>query len=154
MFTGMAGAALGGTAAHVYGAAAYTGIVMIALLRPAAITAQVIGGQLLTASLLLESKAPAAVLLLLMVGSIVVTAELLGVAARLALPIERDTRDDLLRGAVAAAAGGGVFGVMLLVSAIPGPTGLPSGILAIIAASGACVLLAIVLVSSRFAPHE
>lgn len=126
---------------------------MLALFSPAAITAQVIGGQLLIGSLLLRDDAPSAILILLMVISVVATAELLAIAARLANPIERDARGDLRGAALAAAIAGGVFGVMLLVGVLPGPAGLPSGMLAIGVASGACVLLAVVLVSSRFA-HE
>ncbi|HEX2167964.1 MAG TPA: hypothetical protein VHG09_12090 [Longimicrobiales bacterium] len=152
--TGAAGAALGGTAVHVYVAFCYIAVAVLALFWPVAIAAQVVGGQLLVANLLLGGDAPAAIVLLLIVVAVVLTAEMLGIAARLATPVERDTRDDLRSAGLAAAIAGGVFGVMLLVGTLPGPAGLPSGILAISVAAGACVLLAIVLVSSRFAPHE
>lgn len=152
--TGVAAAALGGSIWHTYGAVAYIGVAILALFSPAAISAQVIGGLLLAGSLLLADDAPFMMVILLMFVSIVATAELLAIAARLANRIERDARNDLRRGALAALLAGGVFGLMLLIGALPGPASLPTGILAIGVASGACVLLAIVFVSSRFAPRE
>lgn len=155
LLTGAAAAVLGASAWHVYGAVAYIGVAILALFSPNAIIAQVIGGQLLAGSLLLASDgAPGAIPIMMIVIGLVATAELLAIAARLAIPIERDARDDLRRAAIAAAIAGGVFGVMLLVGRLPGPTGLPTGILAIGVAAGACVVLAIAFVSSRFAPHE
>jgi peptidoglycan/LPS O-acetylase OafA/YrhL len=75
----------------------------------------------------------------------VATAELLAGAARLNMPIERDGREDLRRAGLAAVAGAGVFGAVALVGTLPGPTGL----VAVALASGACIVLALLLVRSE-----
>ena len=62
--------------------------------------------------------------------------------ARLDTPLSSDPRDALPRAGLAAVIGGGVFGAVMLVSAVPGPTGL----VAVGLASGARVLLATRLV--------
>ncbi len=72
----------------------------------------------------------------------VLTAELLGIVARLDTPLERDPTRDVQGAALATVIGGGVFAAVVLVGDLPGPTGL----MAIALASGACGLLAILLV--------
>jgi hypothetical protein len=70
---------------------------------------------------------------------VVLTAELTGVVARLAMPIERDPGDDLRVTPLLAVVGGGVFGAVVLIAALPGPSGLAATALA----AGACVALAV-----------
>ena len=138
---------------HAAGAAAYVALAVLALRSPNALTALVAGGLLLSGSLLIADDGPNLFAVLIMLMSVVATAELLGVAALLATPVERDARNDLRRAAIAVTIAGAAFGVMMLVSVLPVRSVLWSGIPAIAIASGACVLLAIVLVSSRFAPR-
>jgi len=138
---------------HVAGAAVYVALAVLALRSPNALTALVAGGLLLSGSLLIADDGPNLFAVLIMLMSVVATAEMLGVAALLATPVERDARNDLRRAAIAVTIAGAAFGVMMLVSVLPVRSVLWSGIPAIAIASGACVLLAIVLVSSRFAPR-
>ena len=139
--TGAAGAALGASGGHAFGAAAYVASALVAVFVPAAIAIQVVGGQVLVGTLLLGQAGPAPLLLLPLVAAIVVTAELLAVVARLNTPLERDPRDDLRRAAASAAIGAGVFGMVVLAGVLPGPTGL----VGIALASAACIALAILL---------
>lgn len=139
--TGAAGAALGASDGHVYGAGAYVVIVMVALFYSGGITAQVIGGQVLAGSLLSGLDGPATLILLPVLASVVLTAELLGIVARLDTPLEREPTRDVQGAALATVIGGGVFAAVVLVGDLPGPTGLT----AIALASGACGLLAILL---------
>lgn len=142
--TGAAGAVLGASDWHVYGAGAYVVIAVVALFFSGGITAQVIAGQVLAGSLLSGLDGAAALLLLPMVAGVVLTAELLAVVARLDTPLEPDPTRDLQGAALATLTGGGVFGAVVLVGHLPGPTGLT----AIALASGACGLLAILLVEN------
>lgn len=139
--TGAAGAALGTSDWHVHGAGVYVVIAVVALFFSGGITVQVIGGQVLAGSLLSGLDGTSALLLLPMVAGVVFTAELLGVVARLDTPLERDPTGDLQGAALATVIGGGVFGAVVLIGDLPGPTGLT----AIALASGACGLLAILL---------
>lgn len=140
--TAAAGATLGGSGGHLYGAGAYLVIAVAALFSPAAIAGQVIVGQVLVGSVLLAREGPGLLPLLPMVAGVVVTAELLAVVARVDTPLERDPAGDLHRAGRAAVVGGGVFGVVMLVGELPGPTGLA----ALALASGACVAVAVVFV--------
>jgi hypothetical protein len=141
--TGAAAAALGATG--IFGAGAYVVIAVAALFSPAAIVVQVIYGQLLAGSVLLAQDGPAPLLLLPVVVSVVVTAELLALVGRLGTPKGRDPGgDDLHRVGVAAVIGGVVFGAVVLVRGLPGPTGL----VAIGVASAALFALAILLVGN------
>lgn len=140
--TAATGSALGGSVLHLYGGAAYVGLAGLALAAPAAITAQVVTGQLLVGSLLLMPDGPAPLLLLPLVATVVITAELLGVAARLDLPLQRPAGEDLRRSVIAAVTGGAAYGGVVLAAALPGPSGLRG----IALASAACVALAVVLV--------
>lgn len=138
---------------HVAGAAVYVALAVLALRSPNALTALVAGGLLLSGSLLIADDGPNLFAVLIMLMSVVATAELLGVAALLATPVERDARNDLRRAAIAVTIAGVAFGVMMLVSVLPVRSVLRSGIPAIAIASGACVLLAVVLVRSRYGPR-
>lgn len=144
VLTGAAGAALGLSDSHAYLAGAYVAITVVALFHPAAITGQVIGGQLLAGSVLLGQDGLARLWLVPVVASVVATAELLAIVARLDTPLEPDVGDDLRRAEHAAVIGGGVFGAVVLLGGLPGPTGLA----AIALAAGACVALAILLARS------
>jgi hypothetical protein len=143
--TGVVAATQGGSAAHVYGAGGYLVLTLIALLWPSAIVAHVIGGQLLAGSVLVAPGGGELVPLLAIVAGAVATAELLAGAARLNMPIERDGREDMRRAVLAAVAGAGVFGAVALVGTLPGP----SGLVAVALASGACIVLALLLVRSE-----
>ena len=144
ILTGTFGAALGGSGGHAFLAGAYVVAAAVALFYPAAIAVQVIGGQVLLGSLLVGSEGTAPLLLVPAVAGVVVTAELLAVVARLDTQLERDPGDDLPRAGLAAVIGGAVFGAVVLVSGFPGPIGL----VAVGLASGACVVLATLLVSN------
>jgi hypothetical protein len=135
--TGAISAAIAGPGRHFSGAAVYVAVTVLALFSPAAVTVQVIVGQLLVATLLLGGPRDP-LLLVPVVAGIVVTAELLAVVARLDTPIERDPGEVLRPAGLAAVIAGAVFGVVALVGGVPGPT----GILAVVLACGACVVLA------------
>lgn len=142
VLTGAAGAALGGTLWHVYGASAYVVIAAAAVFSPAAISAQVIGGQVLAGSVLVAPDRPAVLLLLPVVAGILLTAELLGVVARMAHTLGRAPSSDVRQVGAATLIGGGVFGTVALLGGLPGPAGMAGVLLA----GGACVLLALLLV--------
>ena len=116
---------------HVAGAAVYVALAVLALRSPNALTALVAGGLLLSGSLLIADDGPNLFAVLIMLMSVVATAELLGVAALLATPVERDARNDLRRAAIAVTIAGVAFGVMMLVSVLPVRSVLRSGIPAI-----------------------
>jgi hypothetical protein len=95
-------AALGASGWHIVGACVYVVIAATALFFPAAITIQVIGGQMLAGSVLLGQNAPASLLLLPVIASVVVTAELLAAVGRLdtrsrAIPAATSSERDLQR---------------------------------------------------------
>jgi hypothetical protein len=131
------------------GAIAYVVIAALALFLPAAITLQVVGGQLLVARLVVGPNDPSLLLLVLAVAGVVATAELLAVVARLDMPLRRDSGDALPRTGYAAAIGGGIFGAVTLLSGLPGPTGL----VAVVLASGACLILAIRMSNAAHVRH-
>ena len=118
-------------------------ITTIALLLPAGVAFQVITGQALVAGLLLAENGPASVLLVPVVAGVVVTAELLADVARLDTPLRRDLTGAAASAGRAAVVAGGVFGAVMPVGGLPGPT----GVLAVVVASGACVLMAARLLS-------
>ncbi len=142
--TGAVGTVLDGSSSYVYGGGAYVMIAALALFFPAAITAQVIGGQVLVGSLLMGQEGFAALILVPALAGVVATAELLAIVAWLDTPLQRDPRDALPKAGLAAVIGGGVFGAVMLVSGLPGPGGL----VAVGLASGACVVLATRLMRS------
>lgn len=142
--TAAVGVWLGGSGWHLFGAYTYVLIALLGLFSPAAIAVQVICGQVLVGSLLVAQDGPPHLLLAAVVASVIVTAELLAVVARMDTPLASDPRDDLPRAGTAALMGGGVFAVVLLLSGVPGPT----GIVAVALASGACVVLATLMVQA------
>jgi len=122
-----------------FGVFVYSGLVLLALIQPAAIAAQVVYGQLILASLLLGPEARPALSLLPLVIAVIVTAELLAVVARLDTPLSSSVGDALNRVAGSAVIGGAVFAAVALTLGLPGPQGL----LAVILGSAACVVLAL-----------
>ncbi len=142
--TGAVGAVLDGSSSYVYGAGAYVIIVVSALFVPAAIAVQVIAGQILVGSLLIGQAGTAALMLVPAFAGVVATAELLAMVAWLDAPVQRDPGDALPRAGLAAVIGGAVFAAVMLISGLPGPGGL----VAVGLASGACVILAVRLVSN------
>lgn len=139
--TGAFGIALGGSPWHVYGAYAYILLAALASFSPAAIAVQVLGGQVLVGSLLTGPGAPSPLLLVPPMACVIVSAELLAVVARMDTPLESHPRRDLSRAGLSAVIGGAVFAAVMLVNGFRGP----DGVLAILLASGACVLLATLL---------
>lgn len=146
VLTGAAGAVLGGADWAGRAAAGYVAVAVVALFVPAAITVQVIGGQALAAMLLLDPAGPPPLAVVLVVGGVVATAELLGAVARMHAPLEGGSRDDARATGRAALVGAGAFGAVLLVGAVPGPTGLT----AIVLSAAACGGLALLLVRGGF----
>lgn len=143
VLTAAAGAAYGGSVWHLYGAAAYVAVALAALSAPPLITVQVIAGQLLVASLLLRPVAPPFPVLLTMVTTVVATAELLALVARIRTSVDFGPGEEVHRVARSAVVGGVVFGLVVLLGRVPGPT----GIAAIGLASAACIIIAVVLAS-------
>ena len=140
--TGTGMAVLGGAGSYLQGGVIYTLASAVALAYPPAIVLQVIAGQGLAASILLNPGAPSPILLLPAVVGVVATAELLALSARLGSPVERSPAPDLGRALAATAIGAAVFASVLVAGALPGPT----GIVAVTLASAALVGVAMVLV--------
>lgn len=145
VLTSLVGAVSGGSIWHLYGAAAYVAIALAALSAPPLITVQVIAGQLLVASLLLRPDAAPVLLLLAMVIGVVATAELLALVARIQSSVDFDPREEVHRLVLATLVAGGVFGMVVLLSRLPGPT----GIAAIALAAAACIVVAMVLATDN-----
>ena len=139
--TAVLATSVGGPGWHRDLALVYVAIVAAALVSPAVITIQVLAGLLVVASLLPGRSGIEALLLAPAIVGVVATAELLAVVARLDTPIERRPGGDLGSASVAAVVGGGVYAVVVLVAALPGPGGL----LAVCLASTAFALLAMLL---------
>jgi hypothetical protein len=139
--TGELGILLGGSGWHVLAGSAYVLIAAFATFSPAAIAVQVVAGQALVGSLLLGRDGPSPLLLVGAVAGVILTAELLAIVARMDAPITSEPRNDLTRAGVAAVIGAVVFGVVLLATGFPGP----SGPLAIGLAGGACFVVATLL---------
>lgn len=142
--TGVSGAALGGTASHALGGALYVAVVAAALFAPAMIAVQVLVGGAMAAGLILTPGGLGPVTGLPLALTIVLTAELLGVAARLDTPVERDPTDDLRRAVVAVGVAGAAYGAVLVAAALPGPTGFA----AVALASAACMVIALVILAA------
>jgi hypothetical protein len=141
--TGAAGALGPGGSSPVAGA--YVIATLAGLFFPAAITVQVIAGQVLAGCILWGSGQGARSLLLVVpiIASVVATAELLAGVGRLETTPGNDPGDYLRRAGAAAAIGAVAFGAVLLFGELPGPTGL----IAIVLASAACAALAILLIA-------
>jgi len=136
--TGSMGFLLGGAEWHAPGGAVYVLIAGLAAFTPAAVATQVIMGQVLVGSLLLGPTPTSPFLLAPMVGTIILTAELLAAVARMDTPMPKDPGDVLPRSLVAGLAGGVVFAVVVFLARLPGP----AGFLGVALASAACVGLA------------
>lgn len=117
----------------------YVALAVLSVFFPAAITTQVIGGQALVGLLFLVQDGTALTLTVPLVATVVVTAELLAVVARLDTPLPRGPGDALARTGRASVLAGALFAGAILISAAPGPT----GILAVGLGSVACLVLAI-----------
>ena len=103
---------------------------------------QVIVGQLLCVGLLLASPRPSLLLISLVMAGVVVTSELVGGAARLAMPMARERRGHWRNAGV----GGAVAAVAFVAIAAAGRLSGPTGILATALAAAGCVALAMALV--------
>lgn len=128
--------ALGG--GRVMGATLYVIVTLAALFFPAAIAVQVGLGQLLVGQLLLGAGSVDPLLAVPAFVGVVAAAELLAVVAWLDSPLRRQPRDAGNSTVRAAGVGAVVFGTVLLLVGLPGPT----GILAVVLASAACGVLA------------
>ncbi len=107
-----------------YGVAGYSALVALAIFVPAAITPQVIAGELLAGVLWLQGGDAAAVSALLVIGAVVATAELLAEVARLDSPLGRRPSGALGRVGAAVAIACVVFALLALVGELPGVTGV------------------------------
>ncbi|MEZ4423587.1 MAG: hypothetical protein R3E98_09265 [Gemmatimonadota bacterium] len=140
---------------HVAGAPAqlalvYGALVLGAVQVPAAITLQVVAGQVLLAGWVLRSSGPLGPEALLRLGAtlfaVVATAELLAAVARLDLPVRRGASGELPRTAFAASLAALCFLLLLPLRRVPGPGGL-AGVLA--AALGFLVLAGLLRVGGE-----
>jgi hypothetical protein len=138
--TAAAAATLGGFGLFV--AAFYVVLATTALFVPGAVTLQVVAGLLMAAGLLLPGAGRSPLLVLPIVAAVALTAELLGIAWRLAAPGARDVHEDRRRALVATAVAGGVYGVVTAIGGLPGPTGH----LAIALSAAACFMVALLFV--------
>ncbi len=139
--TGVVALSLGATPNHAWGAFGYVAVVGFAVLAPGAIWAQVLAGQLLAGSLLLGPGRLPWWVVVPIVASVIATAEVLGVVARLNAVVPRAPADDLRRAGQATLIGGAVFALVAFAGALPGPR----GILAVALASAASVSVAALL---------
>jgi hypothetical protein len=112
---------------------------------PGALAVQVIGGQLLAASLLLAPEPPPLPLLLPLVIGVIVTAELIALAARVRTALTRSRPGGLRRIGAAALVGAAVYAT----TAAAGGRSVPSAFVAIVIASAACAALALALAEER-----
>jgi uncharacterized membrane protein len=139
--TGVVAVSLGGSGNFAWAAAGYLAVVGFAVLAPAAIWAQVVAGQALIGGLLLGSAGRPWWILIPLVASVVATAEILAVVARLDSVVPRAPAHDLRRAGRATLVGSLVFAVVAFAGTLPGPRGL----LAVALASGACAAVAALL---------
>ena len=141
ILTGMLCIRLGEIAWYPYGGAVYVILTGVALVFPAAIAAQVIGGQVLVASLLLGPVRLPLTISALVLAVVILTAELLATVARMDTPLPWAGRKTPLRTVGASLLGGVVFVGVMLVGSLPGPTGIS----AVMISSAACGALAVLL---------
>lgn len=127
------------------GVTLYLAVTLVALIYPAAITAQVVLGQLLLAGLLLRGGEASVLFAAVGIATVLVTAELLAVVARHDTPLDVRSRRAIPRAGTAATIGAAAFGAAVLVDALPGPTGITAVVLAVLA----CVALARTLDARR-----
>lgn len=133
----VAAAATGSAAIRILGLG-YIALAAGALLLPAAITVQVLGGQFLVGAMILGPGGAGARLWAIPVFVMVVgTAELLTIVARLDSVFERDPAGDYRAATQSALLAGLVFGAVLLMARLPGPGGL----IGVVTSAIACTLL-------------
>lgn len=124
----------------------YLALTALALFAPAAVTFQVLLGQLVLVAALAGGGGAVRLLLLApALGGIVVTAELLALAARLDTPVSNEPRRALPEAGRAAGIAAGVFAAVALLAALPPP----SGVLAVVLAAGALAWGATLLTGGR-----
>lgn len=123
------------------GAVAYVGAAFVALAVPGAIGVGVVGGVALAGSLMLGPWAVGPLALLPVVAGIVATAELLALVGRLDTPVPRDAGGELRRAGWATLIAAAAYGVVAVVGAVPGPTGLLAVGVAAVGGAGVAVLL-------------
>ncbi len=122
---------------------AYLAVVALALAVPAAVTAQVTGGQLLAGAVWLQGGDEGVVVALLVIMTVIVTAELLAQVARLDSPLRRDPEGVLAHAGVSATTGGIAFAALAYASGLPGVGGLAAVAVGVVA----CVWVATRLVA-------
>ena len=142
ILTALPGAMLADSAGPVYAATAYLAGTLLALFNPTALFIQVIAGQVLVGSLLFGSDPPGTLIPVLMIVAVVGTAELVAMVGRRRVVSGRGQGGELRLATTTAVTGGVVFGAVLLVGALPGPTGLA----AVVITSVACGIAAFLLV--------
>lgn len=142
LLTAVGVAAWGGAVWHAYYAVLYVLLTAAALLSPAAVILQVLAGQALAASLLLQPAGPSPLLMVPIVAAVVLTAELLGSVARLTGPVPRWHAPALLPEiGRSVLVGAGAYVAVALGAALPGPTGL----VAVALGAAACSAIALML---------
>jgi hypothetical protein len=132
---------LAANAAGVALAVTFVAFALLALVAPAAIVTVVLVGQGAVVWSLLDEERGDPVAAALIVAGVVATAELLAIVARLDMPMPRDPRADVSRAGLATAIGLAAFAAVGAATLLPGPGGLP----AVVIASAACGLLAVVV---------
>jgi len=105
------------------GSSAYVAVTALGAVVPAAITVQVLLGQLLAAGVLVDAGARALPLLTADVCGIVATAELLATVARLDTPLARGASGVAGRTGLAELVGGTLFATVALAGRWQGPSG-------------------------------
>lgn len=129
-----------GRLALVFGAA-HVGATLIAVQRPPAVGLHVATGSALAAAALVDSGDTVAGVVILVAGA-VVGAELLGGAGEAAIVVERDPRPTVRRAALAGAMALAVAGLVVVLGAIDGPSGVLATAVAAIGATALVLVLA------------
>ena len=114
---------------------------ILAVFVPRAILVQVVLGQAMLAAVLSGPDTGSWVVFSAALGGVVLTAELLGVAARMAGAVARDTAADVRRVVGATAVAVFVLGSVLLTTRLPGPDGLVGILVAAVALVGVALAL-------------
>lgn len=129
-----------GRLALVFGAA-HVGATLIAVRRPPAVGLHVATGSALAAAALVDSGDTVAGVVILVAGA-VVGAELLGGAGAAAIVVERDPRPTVRRAALAGAMALAVAGLVVVLGAIDGPSGVLATAVAAVGATALVLVLA------------
>lgn len=136
---------LGGAPRYWVLSAGYLAAALLALTSPQAIAGQVAIGIALAWSLLPGREGTEAFVILPVIVAVVMTAELLAMAARLGMIVARDPRPDIRRLAIAVTLAALTSVATLAIGLLPGPGGLAATAIA----AGACLLLALLLVRGQ-----